>query len=35
MNSQYTDNDALEINDDLLNDLDNEIQNIEDAIYSK
>ena len=35
LNSQIVDVDELEINDHLTNDLDNEIQNIEDAIYTK
>jgi hypothetical protein len=35
MNSQFVDQGALEINDDLMNDLDDEIANIEDAIYTK
>jgi hypothetical protein len=35
MNSQTIDNDALEIKEDLTNDLDDEIANIEDAIYTK
>ncbi len=35
LNSQAADLDALEINEKKTNGLDDEIQNIEDAIYTK